>query len=138
MCKAIENANQLLEIMDGLTGRETLLQKRLGVLDKAQDDMLHMIENEDKINVVRGYDLCKAMKNIREERRNVKDELKVMQSLIPKISPMKNNILIAINRAKSIDTKSDYLHKSKSYSPKQINFNNDIRIEIKKLIEGVV
>ena len=138
MCKAIENANQLLEIMDSFSTRKKLLEKKLSELDKGVIDVEHEIEAEESLNVVRGYDLCKAIKDIKVERRKIKNELHILDVLVPKIIPIKNNLLVTVNKAKEIESKSNYFSNNKIYNPRQINLNNDIRIEIKKLIEGVV
>ena len=138
MCKTIESANQLLELADSFNIRKKLLEKRLSELDKCQVDLLHMIENEDSLNVVRGYDLCKAIKDVRTERRQIKNELHILDVLVPKIIPIRNNLLTTVNKAKEIESKSNYFSNNKIYNPRQINIKNDIRIEIKNLVEGMV
>ena len=137
MCKTIESANQLLELVNSFDTRKKLLEKRLSELDKCQVDLLHMIESEDSLNVVRGYDLCKAIKDIRVERRQVKNELQILDVFVPKIVPIKNNLLITVNKAKEMETKSNYISRNKFYKPRQINIKADIRLEVRKLIEGV-
>ena len=137
MCKTIESANQLLELVNSFDTRKKLLEKRLSELDKCQVDLLHMIESEDSLNVVRGYDLCKAIKDIRAERRQVKNELQILDVFVPKIVPIKNNLLITVNKAKEMETKSNYISRNKFYKPRQINIKADIRLEVRKLIEGV-
>ena len=138
MCKTMESANQLLEIADSFNTRKKLLEKRLSELDKCQVDLLHMIENEDSLNVVRGYDLCKAIKDVRTERRQIKNELHILDVLVPKIIPIRNNLLATVNKAKEIESKSNYFSNNKIYNPRQINIKNDIRIEIKNLVGGMV
>ena len=137
MCKTIESANQLLELVNSFDTRKKLLEKRLSELDKCQVDLLHMIESEDSLNVVRGYDLCKAIKDIRVERRQVKNELQILDVFVPKIVPIKNNLLITVNKAKEMETKSNYISNNKFYKPRQINIKADVRLEVRKLIEGV-
>ena len=137
MCKTIESANQLLELVNSFDTRKKLLEKRLSELDKCQVDLLHMIESEDSLNVVRGYDLCKAIKDIRVERRQVKNELQILDVFVPKIVPIKNNLLITVNKAKEMETKSNYISRNKFYKPRQINIKADVRLEVRKLIEGV-
>lgn len=138
MCKTIENANKLLEIVDSFTIRKKALEKRLGELDKGQVDVLHLIENESSLNIIRGYDLCKAIKDIRVERRQIKNELHILDVIVPKIIPIKNSLLVTVNKAKEVENKSNYFSNNKIYNPRQINLNNDIRIEIKKLIGGII
>lgn len=137
MCKGMDYANTLVDTVELILDRRNLLRKKLSELDSGQVDLLHKIENEDRMNVVQGYDLYKALHDLRKTRREVKDELMVLESLAVKTNSIKANLVQARQQAKSLDDKAKYLHSNKIYKAKQIDFKADIRLEIKKLIGGI-
>ena len=138
MCKGMDYANTLVDTVELILNRRNLLRKKLSELDGGQVDLLHKIENEDRMNVVQGYDLYKALHELRKSRRQVKDELMVLESLAMKTNSIKANLVQARQQAKVLDDKAIYLHKNKVYKAKQLNLKADIRLEIKKLIGGII
>ena len=137
MCKGMDYANTLVDTVELILDRRNLLRRKLSELDGGQVDLLHKIENEDRMNVVQGYDLYKALHELRRSRRQVKDELMVLDSLAMKTNLIKANLVQARQRAKELDDKAIYLHKNKTYKAKQLDLKADIRLEIKKLIGGI-
>ena len=137
MCKGMDYANTLVDTVELILDRRNLLRKKLSELDSGQVDLLHKIENEDRMNVVQGYDLYKALHDLRKTRREVKDELMVLESLAVKTNSIKANLVQARQQAKVLDDKAIYLHKNKVYKSKQLDLKADIRLEIKKLIGGI-
>jgi hypothetical protein len=137
MCKGMDYANTLVDTVELILDRRNILRKKLSELDGGQVDLLHKIENEDRMNVVQGYDLYKALHDLRKARREVKDELMVLESLAMKTNSIKANLVQARQQAKLLDDKAIYLHKNKVYKAKQLNLKADIRLEIKKLIGGI-
>ena len=136
MCKGMDYANTLVDTVELILNRRNLLRRKLSELDGGQVDLLHKIENEDRMNVVQGYDLYKALHELRKSRRQVKDELMVLESLAMKTNSIKANLVQARQRAKALEDKAIYLHKNKVYKSKQLDLKADIRLEIKKLIGG--
>ena len=137
MCKGMDYANTLVDTVELILDRRNLLRRKLSELDGGQVDLLHKIENEDRVNVVQGYDLYKALHELRKSRREVKDELMVLESLAMKTNSIKANLVQARQRAKELGDKAIYLHKNKVYEAKQLDLKADIRLEIKKLIGGI-
>ena len=137
MCKGMDYANTLVDTVELILDRRNLLRRKLSELDGGQVDLLHKIENEDRMNVVQGYDLYKALHELRKSRRQVKDELMVLESLAMKTNSIKANLVQARQQAKVLDDKAIYLHKNKVYKSKQLDLKADIRLEIKKLIGGI-
>ena len=137
MCKGMDYANTLVDTVELILDRRNLLRRKLSELDGGQVDLLHKIENEDRMNVVQGYDLYKALHELRKSRRQVKDELMVLESLAMKTNSIKANLVQARQHAKVLDDKAIYLHKNKIYKAKQLDLKADIKSEIKKLIGGI-
>lgn len=138
MCKTMDYANQLEVTYGNIINRNTFLRNKLGELDKAELDILHKIENDDKVNIVQGYDFYKAIHDLRIARRKIKNEIEISESLNCKILSTKGIILDAVVKAKGLESKKNYLTRNKTYNPKQLKLEGDIRVEIKKLIEGVI
>ena len=138
MCKTMDYANQLEVTYGNIINRNTFLRNKLGELDKAELDILHKIEDEDRVNIVQGYDFYKAIHDLRIARRKIKNEIEISEALNCKILSTKGIVLNAIVKAKSLESKTNYLTRNKIYNPRQLKLNSDIRIEIKNLIEGVV
>lgn len=137
MCKGMDYANTLVDTVELILDRRNLLRKKLSELDSGQVDLLHKIENEDRMNVVQGYDLYKALHDLRKSRREIKNELMILESLSIKTNSIKANLVQARQQAKALDDKANYLHKNKVYKAKQLDLKADIRLEIKKLIGGI-
>lgn len=70
----IEEIISAIDTLNKFEDRKNLLVNSLSELDLEQQDLLHYIENE-KFNAVDGYKLSKKIKEIRTERRKVKNEL---------------------------------------------------------------
>ena len=135
MCKVMDYGNELIGSINKIVNRRDVLNKRLEELENAQQDLLHKIENTDKVNVVQGYDFYKAIHDIRVERREIKSELNVLNILHPKMLSIRGGIVDTVNRANTMDRKMKSLHKCKVYSNRQLKFTKDIRLEIKELLE---
>ena len=81
MCKTYENIKAMKNTIYGIENDKNKLTKALSNLDKAQQDLLHIIENEGKINVVRMRDIYNSLREVRIERRKVKNELEVINEI---------------------------------------------------------
>lgn len=138
MCKSVKNIQVMYDSVLDLEQRSSMLNKHLDELQKCQQDILHMIEKEDKMNVVRGYDLAKALHDIRVIRREVKNELEVLNKVIPKIKFVKQTLNCINQQAVSIDKKMKKLSENKVYNNRILSEENDIRVSIEKFLGGAI
>jgi len=80
MCKAKHYTEQLIEIFDKVKNDIEKHTDELTRLQLLEQDFLHAIENKN-FNVAEGYKLAKEIKNVRNDRRNVKIELDTLINL---------------------------------------------------------
>jgi len=80
MCKAKHYSEQLLGIFENVKNDIEKHTEQLTRLQLLEQDYLHAIENEN-FNVAEGYKLAKNIKDIRNERRDVKIELDTLINL---------------------------------------------------------
>lgn len=136
MCKATEYASQIIKILNEVELKRNYLRQKESDLELAQQDLLHKIEAEN-FNVVQAYDICKGLKDIREARREVKNELLVLEDLVITTNGMRTPLLKTKDRIGDKYIKLSVATEQKRYNPRKINFNNDIRIEISTLLSEV-
>ena len=75
-----ELLKQMLNFFQNVDKRLTELHVQLSKWDTIQDEMLHYIENHN-LDAVKSCKIIKQMKYVREERRQVKDEINIIRSL---------------------------------------------------------
>jgi hypothetical protein len=92
MCKAKELSEQLIYICDEIEIEMKQIAKDLSKYDLMEQDVLHMIENEN-FNAAEGYCMAKKLQEIRINRRETKNELAPMQTLITYINANKSKIV---------------------------------------------
>ncbi|WP_195618858.1 hypothetical protein [Clostridium paraputrificum] len=83
MCKTINTLSTLTQCTKELKLRYEFINERISEIDKAQEDILHMIESEE-MSASRGYELARALHIIRIERRELKNEYGILKSVLPK------------------------------------------------------
>lgn len=71
--KAISNVNKL--------------RKNLSEVDKLENELLHQLENEEKLNACDGYKFAKALKDVRIKRRLIKQDLEEQSVIAEKLKP---------------------------------------------------
>lgn len=101
MCKAKGYAKRFSNLYQDLKGEYSSLVEENKISDAMIQDLLHSIEFEN-FNVVQGYKLAKQIKDIRIQRRELKNEFEAMQSLYSFIQPMINKIEQADKRVDKI------------------------------------
>lgn len=138
MCKSVKSIQFMYKSVVDLEHRSNVLNKHLDELQKCQQDILHMIENEDRMNVVRGYDLAKALHDIRVVRREVKNELEVLNKVIPKMKLIKQTLNCINQQAISVDKKMKKLSENKVYNNRILSEENDIRVSVNKFLGGAI
>lgn len=70
----------MLTFFKDIDKRLSELSKQQSVWDIKQDELLHYIEN-NKIDAVRACKIVKNLKYVREQRRQVKNEMNIINSL---------------------------------------------------------
>lgn len=123
-----EEIKEVVERLDRIDEYNNSLTDNLSELDCKQQDLLHYIEN-NKINVLWCYRMIKEIKQIREKRRKVKNDME----LLSKYNEQKNKMISKENRQfllAEIYKKEKML--SKNYTNKQYTEE-----EMQKIIKGV-
>lgn len=70
----------MLVFFQDIDKRLEKLSKGLSIADTKQQELLHYIENHN-LNAVESCRIIKLLKTVREERRKIKNEINVVQSL---------------------------------------------------------
>lgn len=123
-----EEIKDVVERLDKIDEYNNSLTDNLSELDCKQQDLLHYIEN-NKINVLWCYRMIKEIKQIRQKRRKVKNDME----LLSKYNEHKNKMISKENRQfllAEIYKKEKML--SKNYTNKQYTDE-----EMQKIIKGV-
>lgn len=123
-----EEIKDVVERLDRIDEYNNSLTDNLSELDCKQQDLLHYIEN-NKINVLWCYRMIKEIKQIRQKRRKVKNDME----LLSKYNEQKNKMISKENRQfllAEIYKKEKML--SKNYTNKQYTEE-----EMQKIIKGV-
>lgn len=81
----IEKFGACGDILNEAEEREKQLLKELDNADKELLDLLHIIEIEKSKDLFGGWQLYKRIRNNRKERRNVKDELLIVENVLGEI-----------------------------------------------------
>lgn len=124
----IEEIKEVIEKLDKIDEYNSSLTDNLSELDCKQQDLLHYIEN-NKINVLWCYRMIKEIKQIRQKRRKVKNDME----LLYKYNEQKNKMISKENRQfllTEIYKKEKTL--SKNYTNKQYTEE-----DIQKILKGV-
>ena len=106
--KTLDDFNNLIKESSSLQNE---LNKRLSELDLEKSDILHYIELE-KFNAVKGNKVLNRLREVLEQRRNVKNELTKIQQVHSRVSTYKvvlNKKLVNIEEKKFYVYKTDIL-----------------------------
>lgn len=107
---------------DIVSGYEYLTNK-LEQLNNEQQDLLHYIEFSN-LDIVRSYKVLDKLKNVRIERRFVKNELESMSVAYESLKFMKNNIH-QVSKAQGRCNKLENNHFNRSYYVRSKNIGLD-------------
>lgn len=135
MCKTYENIKAMKNTIYGIENDKNKLTKALSNLDKAQQDLLHIIENEGKINVVRMRDIYNSLREVRIERRKVKNELEVINEIENVAKHLKPQVIKFCEKAERKEKALEDTVINKRYNNKIMTTNGDISKEINRIIE---
>lgn len=124
----IEEINEVVNRLNKIDEYNSTLADNLSELDCKQQDLLHYIENT-KVSVLWVYRMIKELKNVRINRRKVKNDME----LLSKFNEQKTKLLSKENRQfmlAEIHKKEKML--GKKYANKQYSEE-----ELQKILRGV-
>ena len=81
-CTVDRKSRQCSEFVEDATRRRAVLYKKLANVDRELSNCMHQIELEKWKSGCDGYKLYKLEKEILEKRRQIKDELVIIQSVL--------------------------------------------------------
>ena len=84
MCIAIYILDTILDNIDTAKCEIERLRLELSTVDKTISDILHELEFCESLNASQGYKYARMLKNLREDRRYIKNELEELQLLFEK------------------------------------------------------
>lgn len=80
MCQAYNQIIKLMECFNSITEEYNRIYLEVGKCNLKQQDLLHKIENSS-FNAAQGYKLAMELKQVREQRRDYKNEMAVIQEI---------------------------------------------------------
>lgn len=101
MCKALDYTNGLFNTANNIKLEWDNLHSKLSIADKKRSDVEHFIEISNNLNAAQGYKAYKLLKEVLEERRDVKNEIEELRpalELVNKLSltnPNKKESVVA-------------------------------------------
>lgn len=113
MCKAKELSDKLLSMFSEVKQTHDEFVKELSTQDKMTSDILHRIEL-GTFNACEGYKLCKKIKEVRQERRVIKDELEPLKKLHGTILTIKSKV----QKSNKNIVKMEQNMQNRSYTPR--------------------
>lgn len=101
MCKALSLIKDFEVLKEKIVKEVNCLHKELSNYDIKEQDILHMIESNERMDACTGYKYAKSIQEIRHNRRIVKNEIEALKALHPisdNVSVVKNNIIQLQNK----------------------------------------
>lgn len=84
----VDKFGMCADILNEAKQREEYLINELQNIDKEILDILHIIEIENPKDMFGAWKLYKSIRTNREKRRNIKDELMIVESVLSEINPV--------------------------------------------------
>ncbi len=127
MSIAQEIVNKVITGYERMASEKKRIFEELDLYNLRQSDLLHMIENDKKFDACKGYKYAKELQQVREKRRELKNELESLRILMEGYS--KDKIMILTKISKEINQKDKLLEDLKATQ----NYENKTRI-----VDGVL
>lgn len=127
MCRAKELSQKLVDTYNEIDVEFNRLGTIQSNIDLKQQDVLHYIENNN-FSACEGYKLSKQLKDIRNERREIKTEIEAIKSLRDRIHQYKSNIIQTNEAIMKLEEKKEHL--KEEYLNKHKIYNNKILKEV--------
>lgn len=136
MCKTLDLLNELNEVLGKIAEHGKSLNQELSLLDNCRNDIIHLIENAE-VTQSKSYNIMKAFQLLSIERRTVKNEVEIMQSVIAKTSAIQPQIVDLIERKEREYEKKIKLTTMgmESYKSRNLDLDGNILQQVKDLIE---
>lgn len=80
MCQTCKYAVELKQLFNEISDEYNRLYLEIGKCDLKQQDLLHKIESSN-FNAAQGYKLAKEIKELREKRREVKNDFTIIEMI---------------------------------------------------------
>lgn len=77
-----EKLTDILHFIDGLNVKQKDLEAKQSVIDLELTDILHKIELSPNMNACQGYQMYKAIREITQHRRKIKNELELVKYIM--------------------------------------------------------
>lgn len=120
MCKGLEYTSIILDTYKQINEEYNKIKDRLSYLENAQQDVLHMIENEN-FSASKGYLLAKQLKELREERRVLKMEFETLNLVVTLVNNQKNGMESIHNKVSEKYRTLKRLQENKIYKNRVLN-----------------
>lgn len=127
--KVIEKITQVVEILNEIDRYDSGLSQLLSECDEKEQDLLHFIEN-NKINMLWCYKYVRELKTIREQRRNIKNDME----RINKFKEHKTKLASTIDNRQIMLAEMNKREKQLNCPYKNRRYTEE---EIQKVIKGV-
>ena len=136
MCKTLDLLNELNEVLGKIAEHGKSLNQELSLLDNCRNDIIHLIENAE-VTQSKSYNIMKALQLLSIERRTVKNEVEIMQSVIAKTSAIQPQIVDLMERKEREYEKKIKLTTMgmESYKSRNLDLDGNILQQVKDLIE---
>lgn len=123
MCLALDYANELNQKIEEIKTKYKELEDKEKLYTARQQDLLHEIEHLEKFDLYSGWKLTKSLNELRNERRKVKNEKKVMKMLIGQVS----EIHIETGKIENENNILHYVDENKIYKSRENRLINKIK-----------
>lgn len=123
----------MLTFFQDIDKRLSELSKQQSVWDIKQDELLHYIEN-NKLDAVRACKIVKNLKYVREQRRQVKNEMNIINSLKDTfVDKYKNkfiekDLIQALKNLRELKDRNENPHYTYQYLTKNLEVEDEIQI----------
>ena len=136
MCKTLDLLKELNDVMTKIAEHGKSLNQELSLLDNCRNDIIHLIENAE-VTQSKSYNIMKAFQLLSVERRTVKNEVEIMQSVGAKTSTIQPQIVDLIERKEREYEKKVKLSNMgmDSYKSRNLDLEGNILQQVKDLIE---
>ena len=120
MCLALDYANEINQKIEEIKKKYRELEDKEKLYTAKQQDLLHEIEHLEKFDLYCGWKLTKSLNKLRNERRKVKNEKKVMKMLIGQVS----EIHIETGKIEDVNNILHYVDENKIYKSRENRLMN--------------
>lgn len=127
--KAIEELiKYLLNLFQNIDSDLKKLQDELSIYDQIQQDLLHYLENHN-MNAPDSCKLVKQLKKIREERREIKDDISIISSVKDLFVDRYKNKFIEKDLIKLLNSLNDIKDRQKNPTYKYRYLDENLEIK---------